>query len=50
MIAHVTWLGRGISIKKNSCAVKVAKRGISYHFDKKKYMLWKLVNSFKMMK
>ena len=24
--------------------------GISYDFDKKNYMFWKLVNSFKMMK
>jgi hypothetical protein len=27
-----------------------AKRGISYDFDQKSYMFWKLVNSFKMMK
>ena len=26
------------------------KRGISYDFDQKNYMFWKLVNSFKMMK
>jgi hypothetical protein len=25
-------------------------RGISYDFDQKNYMFWKLVNSFKMMK
>jgi hypothetical protein len=30
--------------------VKIISRGISYDFDQKKYMFWKLVNSFKMMK
>jgi calcineurin-like phosphoesterase family protein len=29
---------------------QITNRGISYDFDQKNYMFWKLVNSFKMMK